>query len=1174
MLPRWEQVGDPPANQDVSSDSDSEEEEEKELQEEDGEQEEVRDEVQEEEEEETQAVASSPDGRFLKFSSEIGRGSFKNVYKGLDTETTLEVAWCELQTHRLSRVERQRFSEEVEMLKNLQHPNIVRFFDSWKCRLRGHQVTILVTELMTSGTLKTYLRRFRQMKLKLLRRWSFQIVKGLHFLHSRSPPILHRDLKCDNVFITGPSGSVKIGDLGLATLKKASFAKSVIGTPEFMAPEMYEEKYDEAVDVYAFGMCMLEMATSQYPYSECSSAAHIYRKVSTGTKPDSFYKVVVPELRDIIEGCIRTKSSERFTVQELLDHRFFQEQLGVHVELAEEEERCEGEGPAGGGGDDHKEALKLLLRMDPNRKLHGKYKDHDAIEIVFQLYKDVPEEVAQEMVVLGYVGEADYQAVARALRHRVSAIERQRERRRHLLEAQGAESQPPAPPTPGPTPPTDPVDGSVTSSGAPVDSGMSSSSSRPPPTPGPAPTPDRDGDCGSPGLVQKVDAPPPPPVLPPHPTGPRAPPRPWPRPPFKGPPFPMLRFPKSIAVSTAQNAEQRAVGGSASDSYTSDVTSGLSDSYDGQSEDRGSQGVGVAKQSRRRAKARLRITALSDMADRVVECQLQTHDSKMVTFKFDLDGDNPEDIAAVMIHRYFILPSERDGFVLRMYDIIHRAESMMEQPAEEGGATPAATLTRTLSSSPLPEVGAADSALPGGVADPPVQPAEPQSFHSSSASSNQPPPGPPLDPAPPPPQYYPSPYPSYLSPGSTPAPPQSGPSSPLSAVPPPLAPHWPPPDQPLFSLANVLSLAMSVAHSYMPPPGTPGQGFHPPPFPPSSPLLLGSQLGPPASHAPLPSPSLPPLLPYRTGSVLGQQGAPASQTAGVSQLSSPAPRQSSSTLPPAGAERAPTPPTVPRVPSEGPPPPPPAPPLPDVSTRPPPTTEVKKETPIFTVGRFQVTPSPAPPPPPRPLCQATPTAHSPPPLTASQSESSESSSASEGSVRTAPGFHGNRLQREGAVLEGEGLGGAGRRASASLWEGQASSPAACQSRSRTVPTASSDESESESEEWAELQQLREKQLLEVQTLQANQKREMEEVYKRLGLTPPPGLVPPSAMLNPRQRRLSKTSGYPAAPRGALQRPHLPPPAGIMRKSSVSGGSSGGSQERAGRGVTFAPEHLT
>lgn len=46
-----------------------------------------------------------------------------------------------------------------------------------------------------------------------------------------------------------------------------------------MAPEMYEEHYDECVDVYAFGMCMLEMATSEYPYNECSGPAQIYKKV-------------------------------------------------------------------------------------------------------------------------------------------------------------------------------------------------------------------------------------------------------------------------------------------------------------------------------------------------------------------------------------------------------------------------------------------------------------------------------------------------------------------------------------------------------------------------------------------------------------------------------------------------------------------------------------------------------------------------------------------------------------------------------------------------------------------------------------------------------------------------------------------------------------------------------
>ncbi|KAF2357263.1 Protein kinase domain, partial [Trinorchestia longiramus] len=160
---------------------------------------------------------------------------------------------------KLSRQERQRFREEAEMLKGLQHPNIVRFYDYWEICTPKRRCIVLVTELMTSGTLKQYLRRLRKVNLKVLKRWCQQILKGLLFLHSRSPSIIHRDLKCDNIFITGTTGSVKIGDLGLATLKNRSFAKSVIGTPEFMAPEVYEEKYDEGVDVYAFGMCMMEM---------------------------------------------------------------------------------------------------------------------------------------------------------------------------------------------------------------------------------------------------------------------------------------------------------------------------------------------------------------------------------------------------------------------------------------------------------------------------------------------------------------------------------------------------------------------------------------------------------------------------------------------------------------------------------------------------------------------------------------------------------------------------------------------------------------------------------------------------------------------------------------------------------------------------------------------------
>ncbi|XP_011822529.1 PREDICTED: serine/threonine-protein kinase WNK1 isoform X1 [Mandrillus leucophaeus] len=370
----------------------------------------------------------SNDGRFLKFDIEIGRGSFKTVYKGLDTETTVEVAWCELQDRKLTKSERQRFKEEAEMLKGLQHPNIVRFYDSWESTVKGKKCIVLVTELMTSGTLKTYLKRFKVMKIKVLRSWCRQILKGLQFLHTRTPPIIHRDLKCDNIFITGPTGSVKIGDLGLATLKRASFAKSVIGTPEFMAPEMYEEKYDESVDVYAFGMCMLEMATSEYPYSECQNAAQIYRRVTSGVKPASFDKVAIPEVKEIIEGCIRQNKDERYSIKDLLNHAFFQEETGVRVELAEED-------------DGEKIAIKLWLRIEDIKKLKGKYKDNEAIEFSFDLERDVPEDVAQEMVESGYVCEGDHKTMAKAIKDRVSLIKRKREQRQLVREEQEKKKQ-------------------------------------------------------------------------------------------------------------------------------------------------------------------------------------------------------------------------------------------------------------------------------------------------------------------------------------------------------------------------------------------------------------------------------------------------------------------------------------------------------------------------------------------------------------------------------------------------------------------------------------------------------------------------------------------------------------------------------------------------------------
>ncbi|XP_076256373.1 uncharacterized protein LOC143193850 [Rhynchophorus ferrugineus] len=370
-------------------------------------------------------IAVSPDGRFFKYEEEIGRGSFKTVYRGLDTQTGVAVAWCELQEKKLNKAERQRFREEAEMLKKLQHPNIVRFYNYWESSAAKKKNIVLVTELMLSGTLKTYLRRFKKINPKVLKSWCRQILKGLAFLHSRSPPIIHRDLKCDNIFITGTTGSVKIGDLGLATLKNRSFAKSVIGTPEFMAPEMYEEHYDEGVDVYAFGMCMLEMATSEYPYSECTGPAQIYKKVISGVKPASFEKVQNPEIKDVIESCIRPRKEDRPKVKDLLQHAFFEEDVGLKMEVVSQE---------------GKKIVFRLRVIDPKKRTH-KHKENEAIQFEFDMETDKYDAIAEEMAKSGIIFEEDAKTVAQLLKAQIVQINKEREKQEKQNKEQEALAQ-------------------------------------------------------------------------------------------------------------------------------------------------------------------------------------------------------------------------------------------------------------------------------------------------------------------------------------------------------------------------------------------------------------------------------------------------------------------------------------------------------------------------------------------------------------------------------------------------------------------------------------------------------------------------------------------------------------------------------------------------------------
>lgn len=269
-------------------------------------------------------VETDPTGRYGRFDEVLGKGAMKTVYRAFDELNGIEVAWnqAKLCVVMQSPEILQRMYSEVHLLSTLNHHAIIRFHASW-IDVAGRTFNF-ITEMFTSGSLREYRRRYRRVDIRAVKNWSRQILDGLVFLHSHDPPVIHRDLKCDNVFVNGHLGQVKIGDLGLAAvLRGCQSAHSVIGTPEFMAPELYEEDYNELVDIYSFGMCLLEMLTMEYPYSECSNPAQIYKKVTAGKLPDAFYKLKDPEARRFVGRCLE-KASKRPSAKVLLSDPFLQ----------------------------------------------------------------------------------------------------------------------------------------------------------------------------------------------------------------------------------------------------------------------------------------------------------------------------------------------------------------------------------------------------------------------------------------------------------------------------------------------------------------------------------------------------------------------------------------------------------------------------------------------------------------------------------------------------------------------------------------------------------------------------------------------------------------------------------------------------------------------------------
>uniref|UniRef100_A0A8R7VEC0 non-specific serine/threonine protein kinase n=2 Tax=Triticum urartu TaxID=4572 RepID=A0A8R7VEC0_TRIUA len=250
----------------------------------------------------------------LHIGERIGLGSYGEVYHA-DWNGT-EVAVKKFLDQDLSGVALEQFKCEVRIMSRLRHPNVVLFLGYVT---QPPNLSIL-TEYLPRGSLYRLLHRPNS-KVDETRRlkMAFDVAKGMNYLHTSHPTIVHRDLKSPNLLVD-KNWVVKVSDFGMSRLKHHTFlsSKSTAGTPEWMAPEVLRnEPANEMCDVYSFGVILWELATLRVPWSGLNPM-QVVGAVGFQNKRLDIPKEVDPLVASIISSCWDNDPSKRPSFSQLL----------------------------------------------------------------------------------------------------------------------------------------------------------------------------------------------------------------------------------------------------------------------------------------------------------------------------------------------------------------------------------------------------------------------------------------------------------------------------------------------------------------------------------------------------------------------------------------------------------------------------------------------------------------------------------------------------------------------------------------------------------------------------------------------------------------------------------------------------------------------------------------
>eukprot|EP00884_Botryococcus_braunii_P009448 jgi/Botrbrau1/18504/Bobra.0072s0083.1 len=245
----------------------------------------------------------------------LGKGSYGTVYRVKRLSDAQVYALKEADVQRMSPAERLDAINEIRLLASLHHPNIIRYHEA----IVEDNKLCIVMEYAPNGDLLRFIKKGSELNKafpeEILWKYLYQISQGLHHLHARQ--ILHRDIKPANIFV-GDRDVVKLGDLGIAKLIKDGVAKTQIGTPHYMAPELWMSRpYAYSSDMWALGCLMYELATYSTPFN-AKNIAELRAKVLAGR-----YKPITPgryseDFIFVINGLLQLNPAKRMDMNKLL----------------------------------------------------------------------------------------------------------------------------------------------------------------------------------------------------------------------------------------------------------------------------------------------------------------------------------------------------------------------------------------------------------------------------------------------------------------------------------------------------------------------------------------------------------------------------------------------------------------------------------------------------------------------------------------------------------------------------------------------------------------------------------------------------------------------------------------------------------------------------------------